>query len=84
MNEYVFDLGEPLVNEETGEAVFKPTVKEKIVRCKDCIHNGKNWVHDEYDGTDYTDITCDYFMTDGMEPNDFCSYGKRYDLKGIK
>lgn len=75
-NEYVMDLGKALINQETREAVFKPKLKEKITRCKDCIHNVGNWNHDELDDTDYTDITCDYFMTDGMEPNDFCSYGK--------
>jgi hypothetical protein len=49
----------------------------EVVRCKDCKHNVANWHHDELDATDYTDITCDYFMTDGMHPNDFCSYGEK-------
>lgn len=49
----------------------------EVVRCKDCVHNVANWNHsDPLDITDYTDITCDYHMTDGMYPNDFCSYGK--------
>lgn len=54
----------------------------EVVRCKDCRHNVANWQHDELDETDYTDITCDYFMTDGMCPNDFCSYGAKMDGKG--
>ena len=49
----------------------------EVVRCRDCKHNVANWKHDELDGTDYTDIVCDYFMTDGMYPNDYCSYGER-------
>ena len=49
----------------------------EVVRCQDCIHSVFNWQHDELDETDYTDIVCDYFMTDGMWQNDFCSYGKR-------
>lgn len=48
-----------------------------VVRCKDCLHNAANWQHDELDETDYTDIVCDYFLTDGMYPDDFCSYGAR-------
>ena len=50
-----------------------------VVRCKDCKHNVANRNHDELDATDYSDITCDYFMTDGMHPDDFCSYGGRRD-----
>lgn len=50
----------------------------EVVRCKDCKHNVANWNHsDPLDITDYTDITCDYHMTDGMRPNDFCSCGER-------
>ena len=49
----------------------------EVVRCKDCKHNVANWEHDELDISDYTDITCDYFMTDGMEADDYCSYGER-------
>lgn len=55
---------------------------ESVVRCKDCIHNVANWNHDELDETDYTDITCDFFMTDGMEPNDYCSYGVLKEREG--
>ena len=55
---------------------FKDAV-DSIVHCRDCKHNVANWQHDELDETDYTDIVCDYFMTDGMRPNDFCSCGER-------
>ena len=51
--------------------------RTEVVRCKDCKHNVANWQHDTNDATDYTDITCDYFMTDGMEANDLCSRGER-------
>lgn len=57
------------------KAVFERFVD--VVRCRDCKHNVANWDHDELDVTDYTDITCDFFMTDGMEPDDFCSHGER-------
>jgi hypothetical protein len=49
----------------------------EVVRCCDCKHNVANWQHDELDIEDYTDIVCDYFMTDGMEANDYCSHGER-------
>ena len=51
----------------------------EVVRCKDCKHNVANWEHDELDVADYTDIVCDYFMTDGMTATDYCSYGVRKD-----
>lgn len=48
-----------------------------VVRCKDCKYNVANMEKDPLDITDYTDdIVCSYFMTDGMEPNDFCSKGE--------
>lgn len=49
-----------------------------VVRCKDCRFNVSNMKTDKYDITDYSgeDIVCSYFMTDGMLPDDFCSYGK--------
>lgn len=48
----------------------------KIVRCKNCKYNIANQAPDPYDITDYTDITCTYFMTDGMSAEDFCSRGE--------
>jgi hypothetical protein len=53
-----------------------PTIEAKpVVYCKDCKYNVANSIHDPLDITDYTDITCEYFMTDGMLPNDYCSQG---------
>jgi len=68
-----------------GEVVYSqrvidsmPTVDAvPVVRCRECIHNPLNWKHDELDITDYTDITCDYWMSDGLTLSDYCSYGKR-------
>lgn len=54
-----------------------PDVVE-VVRCKDCKFNVANMEIDKNDGTDYSgkDIVCSYFMTDGMEENDYCSRGE--------
>ena len=51
----------------------------EVVRCKDCRLNVANMEKDGFDITDYSgeDIVCSYFMTDGMLPDDFCSYGER-------
>lgn len=48
---------------------------KELIRCKDCIHNVANRETDPMDITDYSgeDIVCDYFMTDGQEPDDYCS-----------
>lgn len=57
-----------------------PTVDAvEVVRCKDCRHNVANMTIDPLDETDYSgdDIVCAYFSTDGMQPDDFCSYGER-------
>lgn len=50
-----------------------------IVRCKDCKHNVANKKIDPLDITDYSgeDIVCDYFMTDGLDSEDYCSYAER-------
>ena len=49
------------------------------IRCKDCIHNVANRETDTLDTADYSgvDIVCDYFMTDGQEPDDYCSHAER-------
>lgn len=61
-----------------------PTVDAvEVVRCKDCRFNVVNMENDPLDATDYSDITCSYFMTDGMEPDDFCSRGVKMD-GGVK
>ena len=65
---------------ETGDLILETdedTPVRLVVKCRDCIHNVANWEHEENDATDYSDIVCDYFMTDGMDPEDFCSKGER-------
>lgn len=54
----------------------------EVVRCKDCKFNVANMEKDPLDITDYSgdDIVCSYFMTDGLDPTDFCSYGAK--MKG--
>ena len=57
-----------------------PTVDAvPVIRCRDCKHNVANKKIDSLDITDYSgeDIVCDYFMTDGLNPNDYCSYAER-------
>lgn len=45
----------------------------EVVRCGQCKHCTLT------DEGEYNpeDIVCDYFMTDGMQENDYCSYGER-------
>ena len=47
------------------------------ISCATCLYNEANFTPDENDITDYTDITCSYFMTDGMDKDDFCSRWRR-------
>lgn len=62
-----------------------PTTEAKpVVYCKDCKYNVANSKHEPLDITDYTDITCEYFMTDGMSPNDFCSQGVKIPVISIE
>lgn len=42
----------------------------EIVRCKDCKH-GKLGCPE--------DLVCDYWDSDGLDSNDFCSHGERRD-----
>lgn len=59
-----------------------PTIDaEPVIRCVDCKHNVANKKIDPLDITDYSgeDIVCDYFMTDGQEPDDYCSHAERID-----
>ena len=44
-----------------------------VVRCKDCLYKVRT-SDGEYNPED---IVCSYFMTDGMDSNDFCSYGEK-------
>lgn len=45
----------------------------KVVRCKDCKHK----VVTEDGEYDPEDIVCEYWMSDGLNSNDYCSYGER-------
>ena len=62
MKEYIFQLDSVLHNKETGEAVFKPTVKGELIRCKDCKWLELRWC---------MNLGCI------MKPDDFCSKGDR-------
>ena len=62
-----------------------PTVDAvPVIQCKDCIHNVANRKTDPIDITDYSgqDIVCDYFMTDGQEPDDYCSKAEPKERTG--
>ena len=48
----------------------------EVVRCKDCKHCALT-EEGEYNPED---IVCGYFMTDGMQADDFCSYGERREV----
>ena len=50
----------------------------EVVRCKDCKHCTLT-EDGEYNPED---IVCGYFMTDGMNSTDFCSYGERRGTNG--
>lgn len=63
MAEYIFEINDVLLNEETGKAVMKPEVKGELIRCKDCKH---------WDGVD----TCDVIDAPVWD-NDFCSLAER-------
>lgn len=45
-----------------------------VVRCKDCKHNYGKERGGEFNTED---IVCDYWATDGLNADDFCSYGER-------
>ena len=51
-----------------------PTVDAvEVVRCKDCKH----LVLTDEGEHNPDDCVCDYWMTDGLTDDDFCSYGER-------
>ena len=57
-----------------------PTIDAvEVVRCGECKFNYANMIHDPLDDADYTDITCTYWMSDGVHPKDYCSKGARMD-----
>lgn len=48
-------------------------LQTEVVRCKDCKHK----VVTEDGEYDPEDIVCEYWMSDGLNSNDYCSYGER-------
>ena len=48
-----------------------------LVTCKDCRHKVLT-ADGEYNPED---IVCDYWMSDGLDSNDFCSYGVRAERR---
>ena len=46
---------------------------EEIIRCKDC----KYWGGSKYSNSHETDFVCEYWESDGLMWNDYCSFGKR-------
>jgi len=53
----------------------QPTIDAvPVVRCKDCKHNYSKEHNKRYN---LEDIVCDYWGTDGLNDDDFCSYGER-------
>lgn len=73
------------VDDMLGEIEDAHTIEAKpVVFCKDCKYNVANSIHDPLDITDYTDITCEYFMTDGISPDDYCSQGVKIPVISIK
>ena len=76
MKEYIVSFADDTDDTEIEQFERIYGTNGEIVRCKDCIYNVANMQKDTLDITDYTDIVCTYFMTDGLEPNDFCSKGE--------
>ncbi len=72
MAEYIFEIGEALYNEKTGEAVMKPTYKGKIVRCKDCKYYRKT----NFFGFGVEATECKWWNKLTVDDT-FCSYGER-------
>ena len=57
----------------------RPTVDAvEVVRCRECKH----LVLTSEGEHNPCDCVCDYWMTDGLKDNDFCSYGERKDGDG--
>lgn len=52
---------------------------EEIVRCKDCVHWGSTISQDDREqcASQDVDLVCNYWDTDGLYAEDFCSYGER-------
>lgn len=45
----------------------------EVVRCKDC----KYWGGRKYSNSHETDFVCEYWESDGLMWNDYCSFGER-------
>lgn len=50
----------------------------KVVRCKDCVHFGKN---KKYRDTKFPFSFCDKFHHNITRDDDFCSYGERKEVE---
>ena len=84
MKEYIVHVPKHLeTNQEKIVSFFGEPIIE-LIRCKDCIHNVANRQTDPLDTADYSgiDIVCDYFMTDGQEPDDYCSKAEPKEADG--
>ena len=44
----------------------------KVVRCKNCVY--------AVQPINLLDIVCSYWQSDGLEPDDYCSYGMRLTM----
>lgn len=65
------------LSETDKQCIYAVFAEKDKVRCKDCRHNVANQTRDPHDVTEYTDIVCTYFMTDGLGAEDYCSHGER-------
>lgn len=74
MTEYIMQFDKGLLNEKTGEVVFKPSVVGKLIRCKDCAYLGDMYTKKK-DGTEWH--YCNEAIPSGVTPDDFCSYGEK-------
>lgn len=72
MAEYIFEIGEALYNEKTGEAVMKPTYKGEIVRCRECKHRF-------IDGENVRFNVCELNHNKVQSDDWFCADGERRD-----
>lgn len=70
MTETIFDIGEGLLNEETGEMVF--TYIGKLIRCRDC-----RWYR-VIEATSFSPpvMACDFWGRTELREDDYCSRAK--------
>ena len=68
-------MSEKVKCEDCVFAPFKDIAKDRVnvVRCKDCKYK----VETEDGEWNPEDIVCDYWASDGLEADDFCSRGER-------